>query len=498
MITIVIIALLISIIVYLGVGFFLGRKTKDVGDLLPLITGKQSRVNNSREFSASTVATTISLATVIMAFFELAPYFGFWLFWTVITTSLGLLVVRLVARRIWTKLQEYNHRPSLHEFLGSQFNSSTVALIGAICTSLGFLGAFAVELTVGSRFLAGLIPVFPAWIVVIILASVGLIYTAAGGFRAVVVTDIIQMFSIWLTLIALPLYYLYYIFSNGGWVVNFTRIPVDVVDFSWRGGLAAFLAGIFVINVPTFVSDMSIWQRIAGAQKPETVTRGLLSSVVTAGITWGMFVLVASLSLIFIKPIEGINPLLTLLGWVVAKGGCIGLIVLFLSVLGLYGANLSTASTQLIAVAHTVYADIISRFSSKSLKERIASHSELFLTRVLLVVSTLISIAVVELLSFAGFSIADLVFAIYGAQLCLFPPVVLALFGKKGMLNSLSKWVAAGLIIGFIVGWGTAIYGKILNDGDLVFLAPVASIISSSLVLAMGFFRNRFAVKLAP
>ena len=74
MTTVVSIAFLISIIVYLYVGIFLSRKTKYVEDLLPLQLGKLSRVKNSTEFSRSTVATTISLATVIMAYFELAPY----------------------------------------------------------------------------------------------------------------------------------------------------------------------------------------------------------------------------------------------------------------------------------------------------------------------------------------------------------------------------------------------------------------------------------------
>jgi Na+/proline symporter len=423
-----------------------------------------------------------------MAFFELAPYFGFWLFWTVATTSLGLLMVRLVARRIWIKLQDYDHRPTLHEFLGSQFGSSSVALIGAICTSMGFLGAFAVELTVGSRFLAGLVPVFPTWIVVLILASVGLIYTAAGGFRAVIVTDIIQIFSIWITLIALPVFYLYYLVSHGGWEVNFSNVPREVVNFSHRDGLESFLIGIFVINVPTFISDMSVWQRIAGSQEPKTVMRGLWSSVISAGTTWGMFVLIACLSLMFIKPTAGTNLLLILLDWIGANGGHFGLIIIFLSVLGLYGANLSTASTQLIAVAHTLYEDVISRFSNKAFVERVASKRELSLTRILLICSTIVSITIVEFLSLAGFSIADLVFAIYGAQLCLFPPVLFALFCKKATLGRLSNWVIASLVLGFVSGWATAVLGKISNNGDIVFLAPVASLLLSSTILLTGLF----------
>ena len=79
MTAIVICALLVAFAIYLSVGFILGKHTKGIGDMLPLGFGKQARVANSSEFSASTVATTISLATVVIAFFELSAAFGVWL-----------------------------------------------------------------------------------------------------------------------------------------------------------------------------------------------------------------------------------------------------------------------------------------------------------------------------------------------------------------------------------------------------------------------------------
>ena len=70
-------ALFFSLIIYLFVGFSLGKKMRKIADLFPLIANNsQSGIRNSSEFSASTVATTISLATVVVAFFDLAPYFG--------------------------------------------------------------------------------------------------------------------------------------------------------------------------------------------------------------------------------------------------------------------------------------------------------------------------------------------------------------------------------------------------------------------------------------
>ena len=495
--SIVITSLVLALIVYIAVGLILGRRTRSVADLLPLTLSRQARVENSSEFSSSTVATTISLATVVMAFFELAQQLGVWLFWTVITTSAGLFIVRLFAKRIWERISLYNHRPTLHEFLGREFSSKMLSYVGAVCTSLGFLGAFAVELTVGSKFFAALVPSVPAWAVVIVLSVVAFVYTAAGGFRAVIVTDRMQMRSIWLLLLSLPVFYIYYVVTHGGWAENFTRIPPETLNFSYRDGLIAFLLGIFVINVPTFISDMSIWQRIAGAQKNQTVTGGLWSSVFTSAVTWGFFAILACFAFMIVKPEQGINPLLSLLNVIGDTKGFLPAGILFITVLGLYGAMLSTASTQLIAVSHTLYEDVFSHIREHSLTERLKSKNELNISRFILVLAAIISTIFVQVLSIAGFSIADLVFAIYGAQLGLCPLVISALVLNRERLKTLSVWAALAVSAGFITGWGSAIYGRFTANTNLVFLAPVSSLIVSSLFLFIGFLNCRMR-KLKP
>ncbi len=496
---IVISALLVAFVVYMTVGFVLARGTKGIADILPLGFGDRARVRSSGEFSASTVATTISLATVVIAFFDLAGQFGLWLFWTVLTTSVGLLVVRVFASRIWHRMGAYDHRPTLHEFLGTEFNSEALSYVSAVCTSMGFLAAFAVELTVGSLFFAWLVPGVPSWIVVMILSAVAFIYTAAGGFRAVIVTDRIQMLSIWLLLIALPAFYIYYAVGHGGWSANIGRIPEDVLSFSYRPGLIPFLLGIFIINVPTFISDMSIWQRIAGADEDKTVVGGLWSSVFGSAVTWSMFAILACLGFMVIGRADDGNPLVPLLNVIGKTGGVFAGAVLFFVVLGLYGAMLSTASTQLIAVSHTIYEDVFSHKRRKSLKERLPLKSELMISRSILIVAAVISTLLVQLLGRVGFSVVDLVFAIYGAQVGLCPLVISGLLLPRERLAGMSDWAASAVSAGFVIGWGGAAFGRVMGNANIVFLAPAFSLGVSTLLLCAGFFvsaqGNRRAVK---
>jgi sodium/pantothenate symporter len=489
----VIAPLLAALVVYIAIGLVVGRKTAGIGDLLPLSASRRARIETTSEFTSSTVATTISLATVIMAFFSLARYLGLWLLWTVVTTSAGLLVVRLFARRIWQRLSRYDHRPTLHEFLGGEFDSKILLGVGAVCTSGGFLGAFAVELTVGSKFFTALVPDAPAVAVVAVLSFAAFLYTAVGGFRAVIVTDRIQMFSIWLLLLSLPVFYAYYILTHGGWAVNFGRIPAGVLDFSARPGLAAFLLGIFAINVPSFLSDMSIWQRMAGARREETVTGGLGKSAFNAAVTWGAFALLACFVFMVVSPRDAQNPLLSLLNQIASTGGALAGVVLFISVLGLYGAMLSTASTQLIAVSHTMYADLFVRLRGRSISERLDSRREMNLSRLILVVTALVAILLVQLLAKAGFSVVDLIFAVYGSQLGLCPLVVSALVFGRNRLRILSFWATLALSLGFVSGWGSAVYGRFTGNTNLVFLAPAWSLLVSTLLLVTGITWERLA-----
>jgi len=483
---IVISALLLSILIYLTIGLLHRRNVRMLGDLIPVIKGKLAHVRGHSEFSASTVATSISLATVILAFFELVPIMGLWLFWAVITTSLGFLLFALLAKRIWFRLSTYQHRPSMHEYIGNEYGSKSVGLVASICTTIGYLCAFAVELTVGSTFLASLIPEIPLWVTVIIIAGIGFLYTSLGGFRTVVVSDRYQMWFIWLLLGALTLFYIIYSFNNGGFQFVSKSLPENLKSITFSSALIPFILGLLVMNLFTYISNMALWQRIAGSPSSKIVTKGLYKTTFHSALSWGLFVVVAAGGLLLVKPVPGENLLSSLLHFLLNVPG--GKLIIFIVVLGLYAAMLSTASTQLIAVAHTIYEDIFSVFRKKTLSERLVDKKEVTISRVILISAAIIAIIIVELLRVFGFSIADLAFSIYGAALSLAPPILFSLFLPRTRLKLLSKAVKIAVILGFASAWFCAIYGKSTSNGNLIFLSPVAGFFASLIILTITLF----------
>lgn len=486
--SVVIAALLISMILYIGIGIRYAFAVKGLGDILPLVLGKRARVNNHREFAASTVAATISLATVVVAFYELVPSLGFWLLWTAITTAAGLLLFGLFVGRIWAKMAVYDYRPTIHAYLGTEFDSQSLAFVASIFTAIGYLSAFAVELTVGSRFLAGLVHGIPILVTVVALAVVSFVYTGLGGFRVVVVTDRIQMWFIWVLITAMGLYYVLTA-SGRGWAMSVGNIPVGLRRLNWNAGLIPFILGIAVMNLLTFIGNMGLWQRIAGSQKPEVATRGMWGSVTGALLSWSLLVFTAVGAFMFVKPQANENILITVLKSM--QTSVFGEGVVFCVVLGLYGAMLSTSSTQLIAVSHTLYEDVINPFRHIDVHKRAELKSEAVWSRLILVSSALMAVAVVEALRAWGFTIADLAFAVYGAALGLVPPILFTLFADRRITKTLSTPATFAVVLGFISCWSAAAYGRAVGDANIVFLSPIVSTVVASVIMSSGLLVQR-------
>lgn len=482
-------AFVVSLLVCLVIGALHSLRVRSLADVLPVIFGRNAKVASAKEFSASTVAATISLATVVVAFYELTPVLGVWLLWPAITTAMGLALFGLLARRVWSKIAAYEFRPTIHAYLGTEYASDKLALVASVLTAVGYLTAFAVELTVGSRFLAPLLPGVSSAAIVISIAVVCFIYTGLGGFRTVVVTDRLQMWFIWLLICAMCAYY-YIVLRDFDFSVLVARIPSELRSLSWTEGKASFVFGILVMNLLTYVSNMGLWQRIAGSEDANIVSAGLWRSVASSAISWSLLALIALFSFTIVQPVQGENLLITTLR--AMQNSSFGLVVIFCVVLGLLGALLSTASTQLMAVTHTVYEDIIAPFRAEELGERASMRTEAWLARAILVTCAIVSVVVVEGLQSIGFSVADMAFAVYGAALGLVPPILISLYLDRSMTRRLSSFATIAVPAGFLACWGAATYGRIHNDGNLVFLSPIISTAVATAVMAVGWVRMRF------
>ncbi|MCP5534432.1 MAG: hypothetical protein H7A48_14775 [Akkermansiaceae bacterium] len=476
--------------IYVFIGFLSSRGVRKTEQFLPVDSGR-TYVRNGKEFAASTVATSISMATVVLAIFELYPYLRLWLLWPVLTTAAGLILVRFCATRIWDRVcgDGGSIRLSLHDFLGKTYGTKSITLVAASATTLGFLGVLAVELTVASKFLSRFGPsAIPGFAWLLIIAAVLLVYVAAGGYRAVIVTDRIQMGTIVGFLVAGTLMVVALMTSKSGNDTAGTTLSGEGnrALFPVADGFTSFMIGILIINVPAALSDMSVWMRVAASENRKAVTDGLASSALGAAATWTWIVVLALCAFLLFGTPESEHPLFVLLNGTLNVGSTYADVLVLVAIVGLFGAALSTGSTQVMAAVHALYRDILGNLRPVGENNRLAGEEGLLGVRAALIVLLVFAVVVVEGLNRLGFSIADLVFAIYGAQLSLFPPVVLALFSRSKSLRSSALPALLAVIFGFVGGWASAIIGKIIGNADMVFLAPAVSLFGSVIVLFGG------------
>ena len=480
------ICIVIACLFYYLLALRQNRKIKRMSDFLPLSSARP-QIHTAEEFSAATVSSSISLATVIIAIFEFFPSRRCWLLWAVFTNVMGVFLVKGFLHRVWKKISTYRSRPTLHEFLGVECRSPRLTIFTAIFTSLGFLAALAMEMSAGSRFLGSLIPGTNPLLWVVFLDLFVLAYVGIGGYRAVVIAERIQMCSIYGFMGALTLVLISLAVRADVGAVKSEYWPLPKL-FPYDAGLVPFLLSLVFLNVPSYLADMSIWQRIGGCGDEKVAIQGLKSSAIGATISWTWIVLLAFVCVLLISNPTQQNPLFCLLQQI-EGGNFFCQILLAVMTLGLLGAALSSASSLLISAAHAIYEDIFCKFRPAVSDEH--SAKEIVFIRLTMLFVTLVTMALVEGLTWLGFTLFDFVFALFGTQLSLFPPVIACLLLSGEVLNSIRYWIFAAIFFGFCAGWSTAIYGILRHSPDIVVNAPGISIGLSSVLVTMGYLISK-------
>lgn len=166
---------------------------------------------------------------------------------------------------------------TMPEFLEHRYNSAsrwyltTVSVIGYVLTKVS-VTLFAGGLVIGE--LTGL----NLWVSAGVLVVATGIYTAAGGLRAVIYTDLIQAFVLILGSIGLTILGL---IEVGGWQGLQARMPADFFsvwkpanhpDFPWTG----IVFGAPILGVWYWCTDQFIVQRVLAARNQDEARRGTI------------------------------------------------------------------------------------------------------------------------------------------------------------------------------------------------------------------------------
>jgi Na+/proline symporter len=464
-------AVLLPAVLYFTAAYRERKNITDIRDFFPL-----KRSISTGEYRSTTIAAGMSLATVIIAFINLAPDMGMTLFVSVISYSVSFLLLYFCAGRI---MEANPENDTIQAYLGKSYNSNSVKYIALFFSLIGYISIFSMELLVGvtvlQPFLGEKVLAFALVYLVFII-----IYSLMSGYKAIIATDRWQLRFIivgFFSLFALA-------------IVQTQRMPginipmiLSLMAKSWVPAWP-FIIGIVFMNLPAPISDAGTWQRLCSTRDIRSAKRGLLQIAPFFVALWAFFVLLACYHwhLAASQEFEAVRkPLINYIMELFATSGPLFTILLFFFVLGLFSAMISTADSLLIVTGQIFSIDImkLSPVSSEPILVMRKARSAIALIAIL-------SFAVFTVLHFLHFDVVQLVFAIYGAQLAMFPSVFFALF-FAGKIDLPRTRLAAGISIlaGFFGGWASALYGKFSGASNWLYNAPVTALVSGMVIFIL-------------
>jgi SSS family solute:Na+ symporter len=386
---------------------------------------------------------------------------GIGIFFATFSYGIGLIAFGFIAptirrMKIWTipDALELRYGKLIRVVTACVMVLGVIALFGAQLIAVG-LGVTAILGEFGISFFEAILG---AGIIMIL-------YTVMGGLVAVAYTDVIQTVIMLVGVgILLPIFVTKEV-GGAAAAVEYLRPPGG--NF-WGGMTPAYIASIFLIDIPFCLIDPSLWQRASAAKNVETIRNSMF---ITSGVYffWSFIAVFLGIMAMHLFPdlpqtAGGVDSAIPReIVWHVPpllKG-------LFLA--ALMAIMMSTADTALLIAGTTFSRDIVRAFRPQT-KDR----TLLFVARLFII--SIGILGVVFALNMKGiFDILLLAFAIFVSG--VFVPTMAALFWKKATkAGALVSSIAASVAV-------VVLYGLKLSKMLPQWIEPIIISIFLSLIL---------------
>lgn len=424
------IAFLAPIVIYLLYSFLISPSVNNPSDFF-----LASENLKDKDVFETLAATWLLLGNVTVANMILGIAFGYFNFWLIFTWAIAFVLAGLNADRIREKLGKIH---TLHEFLGNRYNTSALRIGASIVTFVVSIGIISLEVVVGMSlilpFSSGdfLFPLLLGFALILVIVA----YSVLGGLRAIVETDRPQVGSIIMSMIALLIISIV-ILSNGNGNLSSTNYSTP----EWP-----FWVGLFFLQVPLLLGDFGTWQRIRATSKNHTIKLKsafnkvsglnvlLWSIMVLGGMAIGSISITGNYSGLSQGLFSVAEPVVKVLDYLISiqfpLSDVISTSLVFIFILGLVSAMLSSADSYLLIGLQTVTEDIFRIGRKNNIDEE---EKELDIAQSSAVTVSRLGAIIVALIAF-GFSI----FIIYTGQIANALQIVFIIFGSQAVLAPLA------------------------------------------------------------
>ena len=320
-------------IIILIVGFWTGHK-QEKEDYL--IAGRKLK---SLEATSSIFSSRIG-AAILLTYTSLVYLYGLGAYWYFIGSVLGLFVFYFFGKKI-KKLGDEQKFYTLSDFF-FYLKGPVAGYLSAVVVMIIMFGWVVLNFTAGAKLVQEYTPISYNWSVIIIGVII-LSYLLAGGFKAVVKTDIIQTLGIFLLFILMA--YLFFTTETKPKIIlsELFSIPTkEIINF--------FLAGFFIP-----MASPELWQRVYAIENQKHYKRSIFLSSVFYFIIGFILLIIGMIIRTDIPDISADTALIVGFSKLLPVG------LAGLSVVIIYSAVSSSADTYMFTAASSVTQDFIER-----------------------------------------------------------------------------------------------------------------------------------------
>lgn len=453
--------MLLIIVAYLAinvvVGMFFSKKQDKASDLSfekKYFIG--SRGMNGVVLAMTTVATYASVSSFISGPGAAAMTYGFSQAWVAgVQVGAAFLVLGVLGKK-FAVVSRKTGAVTVAGYLKARYKSDALVIITTVIMLVFFVTQMIAQFLGGATLIES-VTGLPYWVALVIFAFVVILYTAFGGFTAVVITDTFQGI---IMLVGTFLFLFFVVREIGDFEAM--SVVMDAQMPGWDkltetgytpGGLLSFwvLVGIGVIGLPqTAVRGMGFknTKSLHTAMLVGTVVAGFLMIGMHVGGAWSGALIAgqefASSDYVIPAVIQQIMP--------------VGVAGIFLA--APMAAVMSTVSSLLILASASIVKDLWGTYIVKDDAEKKARF-ETNLSKSSLAVTMLIG-AIVFILTLTPPDIIFWVnlFAMGGLECCFFWPLVGGVFYKKGTRQAAISSTLIGVVV-YVISYqfGLTVWG---------------------------------------
>lgn len=318
-----------------------------------LFASKELSVRDIRE---STAATYSTFATVFFWFVALGGTYSWLLFMIPLFLYLGNVLFTIYVKKSGIQLSEYR---TIGSFLRNKTSYKPIHYLVDWIIVVFLFSVVLVEMVIGSGILSSMIPSLPngQLFFITLLAGIVILYVVLGGFRSVILSDVVQLYLTFAGVLALLIFSTIYLPTPQP--SKFIFYPPKI---NWLSFLA-FVVSVIVVQIFGPPSQLQNWQRICGSEDQDAALKGHRQGSLIGAVLWAMMIVAA---LILYVKLQGAVSFENIFDNM-KSGGTLSAYALYpLLFVGFIAAMISSADSAMAALYLFIY-DVFSR--RRKLKE---------------------------------------------------------------------------------------------------------------------------------